>query len=63
MADERQDAPAGAAGGGEFEGPYSAEECGVCAFGHPMNAQGRCEGINADPAYCPPEDGAVSDAG
>lgn len=34
-------------------GPYSADN-GVDAYGHPVNGFGRCEGLNADPATCPP---------
>jgi hypothetical protein len=41
----------------QHSGPYSAEENGTCADGHPLNAYGRCEPMNTEePAADPTPD-------
>jgi hypothetical protein len=30
----------------EYTGPYSAEDYGTCADGHPLNRFGRCQPLN-----------------
>lgn len=36
------------------KGPYDATANGSDAYGHPLNASGRCEEMNAEPPTCPP---------
>jgi hypothetical protein len=38
----------------DYKGPYDADKYGEDVFGHPVNAFGRCEGLNAQPPTCPP---------
>lgn len=37
-----------------YQGPYDGKN--KDAFGHPLNAQGRCELLNENPPQCPPEE-------
>lgn len=39
--------------GREFQGPYDPAN-GQCAYGHPVNGDGRCEQLNIDPDATPP---------
>jgi len=39
----------------DYNGPYE-ERNGKDAYGHPVNSFGRCEGLNAQPPTCPPDD-------
>jgi len=37
-----------------YRGPYNVKY--KCAYGHPLNGQGRCEPLNQNPPECPPTD-------
>lgn len=45
---------------GDFVGPYSATDFGMCQYGHPVNCSGRCSPMNPPPGGtgegCPPPD-------
>lgn len=39
----------------DFCGPYDANQFGIDAFDHPVNAYGRCKYVNRIPRECPPK--------
>jgi hypothetical protein len=46
--------------GPDYQGPYEKDTNGIDAFGHPVNAYGRCEPMNQTPPKCPPAEEATN---